>query len=1147
MADYRIEAHPILPIPPDDFVEFSWQGQPLTARRGEMIASALFAHGVHVFGHHHRDGSPQGIFCANGQCSQCLVIADGLPVKACMTPVAPGMLVEPLEGLPVLPPAEEPPPSRALQTIEVPVLIIGGGPAGMSAAIQLAEYGVRVLLVDDKDRLGGKLVLQTHRFFGSVDAVYAGTRGIDIAARLADDVRNCDNIEVWLDTTALAVFSDGMVGILRGANYELRITNYEFSDLTPYSILPTPQPEYVLVHPEILLVAAGAREKSLTFKGNTLPGVYGAGAFQTLVNRDLVRAAERLFIVGGGNVGLIAGYHALQAGIEVVGLVEALPECGGYKVHRDKLSRFGVPIYTSHTILSANGGDHVESVTIAQVDEGFQPVPGTEQSFACDTVLIAVGLDPVNEFTQKARAFGMTVFDAGDAEAIAEASAAMFSGKIRGLEIARALGATAEQVPDEWRRTGDILKSHPGAVIPERIPAQEEGIFPVFHCSQEIPCNPCTSVCPQQLIHIDETDIRGIPTYLGLEAEKACLGCEQCVAVCPGLAISLVDYRKDAEMPTVTLAYEFLASNVAVGDRVTALDTAGNALGNVEVVSVRVIKRNDRTVMVKLRAPKAIAKLVAGLRVQDLEVASALSDEVVNLDDDADADIRIVCRCERVTAGEIRALIRKGYRDVNEIKAVTRAGMGACGGKTCSALILRLFREEGIPLDAVTPNIPRPLFVEVPLGVFAANQRISESANGRITNNELRVTDYAPRITHHDPHTPYSVLPTPSADVIIIGAGSVGVPAALAMARKGLKVRVFDGAASQGQGSNKSAIGGVRATHSDPAKIRLCLRSLEIFSTWEETYGHNIEWTTGGYAFVAYREQEAQTFKELLKVQLAYGLDIDWYDRDEFLRIVPDVNPNGLLGGTFSPQDGHCSPLLAGHAFYDAAKAAGALFHFNEPVTEILIDDTLTGRRIRGIRTKQGTYHAPVVVNAAGSWAQAIGRLVGMAHPVQPDSHEAGITEPVAHFLGPMLVDIRPAPGSANYYFFQLHSGQVVFCITPQPSIVGFDRRETSVFLPQIASRMVDLVPRLANLRVRRTWRGLYPMTPDGSPLVGWAREVGGYLMAIGMCGQGFMLGPGLGELLARMVAQEALSPEDREVLRVLWPYRKFAGQEALK
>jgi len=138
--------------------------------------------------------------------------------------------------------------------------------------------------------------------------------------------------------------------------------------------------KYILITPKVLLVATGAREKFLAFKGNTLPGVYGAGAFQTLVNRDLVKPAEKLFIIGGGNVGLIAGYHALQAGIGVVGLVEALPQCGGYKVHKDKLVRMGVPIYTSHTVLSANGSEKVESVTIAKVDENFKPIAGTEKS-----------------------------------------------------------------------------------------------------------------------------------------------------------------------------------------------------------------------------------------------------------------------------------------------------------------------------------------------------------------------------------------------------------------------------------------------------------------------------------------------------------------------------------------------------------------------------------------------------------------------------------------------------------------------------------------------------------------------------------------------------------------------------------------------
>ncbi len=690
MAAYRIAAHPILAVPPDEGVHFYWQGRELVARKDETIASALFANGVHVFGHHPKDGSPQGIFCANGQCSQCLVLADGMPVKSCMERVRPGIHVEPVEGLPELPKVAAAPPTREIRELAVPVLIIGGGPAGMSAAIQLGQHGIHTLLIDDKARLGGKLVLQTHRFFGSINAVYAGTRGIDIATRLESQVAELPEVEVWLDSTALAVFSDGKVGVLRGGE------------------------EYVLVQPQALLVAAGAREKSLAFRGNTLPGVYGAGAFQTLVNRDLVAAAERLFIVGGGNVGLIAGYHALQAGISVVGLVEALPECGGYKVHRDKLHRMGVPIYTSHTILSANGTEHVESVTVAQVDRQFRPIPGTEKSFACDTVLIAVGLDPVNEFYVKAQEFGLAAFAAGDAEEIAEASAAMFSGKIKGLEVARALGQEVGEIPPDWYRTAEILRSKPGAVTVRQEPAEATGVMPVFHCSQEIPCNPCTAVCSQGAIYIDPDDIRHVPEFIGEQIGKQCIGCEKCVTICPGLAITLVDYRKDRENPTVTIPYEFLRDSIQPGQHVTVLDTEGTALGNVVVTRVRAAKANDRTILVQVTAPHDIARRIAGIQVQDTQVSEPMDHYVERLTDDV-----VVCRCERVTAGEIRSLIRRGYRDVNEIKAVTRAGMGACGSKTCAALIRRLFREEGIPDAEVVEGSKRPLFMEVSLGAFA--------------------------------------------------------------------------------------------------------------------------------------------------------------------------------------------------------------------------------------------------------------------------------------------------------------------------------------------------------------------------------------------------------------------------------------------
>ncbi len=379
-------------------------------------------------------------------------------------------------------------------------------------------------------------------------------------------------------------------------------------------------------------------------------------------------------------------------------------------------------------------------------------------------------------------------------------------------------------------------------------------------------------------------------------------------------------------------------------------------------------------------------------------------------------------------------------------------------------------------------------------------------------------------------------------DVIIIGAGSVGTPTALFLAQAGFKVLVLDRNPSPGQSSNKRAIGGLRATHSDPAKIKLCRRSLEIFSTWKETYGDEIEWYKGGYCFVAYGEEEERILKEVLPLQKSHGLRIEWVEAGELRKLLPDLNPHGLRGGTFSPDDGHASPLLAVESFYRQARRASAEFRFKEEVTGIIT----AGGKIKAVTTNKQTYGTEVVINAAGAWAAEVARLVNVEVPVKPDSHEAAVTEPVKRFFEPMVVDIRPVARSANYYFYQHATGQVIFCITPQPSIWGFDERETSVFLPMVSRRMIELMPRLKNIRVRRTWRGLYPMTPDGFPIVGWAKEAEGFLLAVGMCGQGFMLGPGLAELLCRIVANK-LTADDEIILAYLSPYRQFAREEKLK
>ncbi len=705
----RVEEHPVIQVPEIERVTFHFQGKPLTARKGEMVSSALFANGIRTFGLHPHDGAPQGIFCANGQCAQCLVIADGRPVKACMEPVREGMQVQPLVSVPGLPDLDrEAVDLHDIEELSCDLLIVGGGPSGLGGAIEAADAGMSVIVVDDKDTLGGKLVLQTHPFFGSVKDCYAGTRGIDIAKILAHEVMQRDNITIMSSTMAVGVFAESKVGVVS-------------------------RDEYKLIKPKSLLVAAGAREKALVFPGCDLPGVYGAGAFQTLLNRDLVRPSEKLFIVGGGNVGTIAGYHAIQAGIAVVGLIEAMPDIGGYWVHGDKLRRLGVPIYTSTTVVSANGKDAVESVTVAEVDDKWNVIPGTYRTYACDTILIAVGLESISEFHRAALKFGLDSHVAGDAEEIAEASAAMFSGRLVARRIAKQYGRDVD-VPKEWETMTELLKSKPGREnIDVVIPETDGDTHPVMWCTESIPCNPCAEVCSEGAIKILGGGILEPPEHTG-----ACNGCAKCVIACPALAITLVD-RSKKRVPEgkahVTVPLELIV-DFKKGDIVKAVGRKGDFICDAPIVKLsprRMPALGDNAVrpsefsiegfaelvqkktLVKIEVDADLATKIAGFRIQDEAVCQPIETVLPpGLDDDT-----IVCRCERITLGAIRDAIRQGVRDMNQMKAMLTVGMGACGGKTCGALIQSIFRQEGIPREEVTGFNERPLMTEVPLGLFA--------------------------------------------------------------------------------------------------------------------------------------------------------------------------------------------------------------------------------------------------------------------------------------------------------------------------------------------------------------------------------------------------------------------------------------------
>jgi NADPH-dependent 2,4-dienoyl-CoA reductase/sulfur reductase-like enzyme/Fe-S-cluster-containing hydrogenase component 2 len=681
----RIVQHPVLNTNQErKSVNFKFNGENIIGFENEPVSSALIANGVKEFSIHHIDDAPQGIFCANGQCSHCTLIINGKPLKSCITPLKEGMDVRTLVHLPELPEEDRNLENFELKNLKCDVLVIGAGPSGLTASIELAKLGFNIILIDDKDKLGGKLLLQTHKFFGSIEDCYAGKRGIEIAALLEKEIRTYNNVNIYPNTSVVALYKDKKAGLFINNKY------------------------YALVDFEGLVISSGAREKNLVFPGNDLPGVYGAGAFQTLINRDLVKSSNRIFIIGSGNVGLIAAYHALQAGITVVGIADILENVSGYKVHSDKIKRMGVPLYLKHTVLTAEGKGQVERITITEVDDSFNPLLEKAKTFEVDTLLIAVGLSSIDEFYNTALKFGYKAVKAGDADEIAEASSAMFGGRISGLQLAQILGKEVK-IDESWFKKAEVLKSRPGEVHSEPLLNLNDNYTPILHCYQEIPCNPCISVCPSGAIELKDAlgSIMDLPYYTGEE----CTRCGQCIAVCPGLAISVAK-KLYGEWAEVVLPHEFIPT-FHENEYVTLTDTDGNYLEKGEVMKIQFNKKY-KTYLITFKVSLQNAVKIAGIRVQDEDKTKPLSKPVFNYI----PDNGILCRCERVTVGEIIKFIKDNdIKDANQLKQI-RVGMGACGSRTCSILLPRIFTAAGINWFEVAENTKRPLSVEIPMGAI---------------------------------------------------------------------------------------------------------------------------------------------------------------------------------------------------------------------------------------------------------------------------------------------------------------------------------------------------------------------------------------------------------------------------------------------
>jgi len=346
----------------------------------------------------------------------------------------------------------------AKENLACELAIIGGGPAGLAAAIEAAKAGVRVSLFDENEKPGGQLFKQIHKFFGSKEH-QAGIRGHDIGYQLLNECQKV-GVDTRLNTVVWGI-EDNKIGIVNGRTSRI-------------------------VDAKRIIVATGASENPLSVPGWTLPGVMGAGAAQTMMNVHRVLPGTKVLMVGSGNVGLIVSYQLLLAGAEVLAVVEALPKIGGYVVHAAKLRRAGVPILTSTSILEARGKEAVEEATICSLDNNLSPIKGCERTLKVDLICLAVGLSPLAELCWMAgckfkhlpelggfvpihdenmRTTLSYLYLAGDVAGVEEASSAMEEGKLAGVSVAGELGYLkkdeAEEEKDRIRKRLSSLRLGP--------------------------------------------------------------------------------------------------------------------------------------------------------------------------------------------------------------------------------------------------------------------------------------------------------------------------------------------------------------------------------------------------------------------------------------------------------------------------------------------------------------------------------------------------------------------------------------------------------------------------------------------------------------------------------------------------------------
>ena len=675
---YKIENHPILELPKEEYVEFQFEGRTVRGQKGKTIAAALHQAGLVVHSHS-TTGRNRSLECGIGKCGACEMLVDGQVRRICITSV--DGVKEVREISKDYMPEGKPRAAQDTKIYKTTVAIIGGGPAGLACREQLTALGIPNIVVDNNATEGGQFNMQTHQFFFfEKEQKFGGMRGFDIAKTLAGDSHDgiLLNNTVW--------------DLLEGRRIALKnVVTQEVS----------------YIDADHLVVATGAVPFMPVFENDDVPGVYTAAVFQKMMNQEYTLLGKRVLTVGAGNIGYLTSYQAMQAGATIKAIIEGMDHEGGFPVQANRVRRLGIPIMTSHVLLRAIPNDDYTGITGAVIAEcrNFKPIPGTEQVIDdIDIINICTGLIPDNQLLVKGRSvFGRNVYGAGDAVRIGEGTSAVLRGKQVAYEVAQELGLrfpyedyleVSRQYIDSQQRPVRLL-DEPRVPAEERMTAKP---YVVINCLYGFACNPCTFSCPQGAITKPTTSSVPVVDY------DKCIGCMQCVNHCPGLAIFGYDKRKNV----VFLPVEY---EVEEGKQVFLVDDHGAKVGR--GVIEKVLKKDNKTNVARVQVTEADElNLVKGFILEERYPEPLNLRPMTNPEEGKS----FVCHCEDVDVQTLLAVVGdRKHISVDELKHTTRMGMGPCRGKRCVSRAKQILRAHGI--EVTGDSTPRaPLANQVTLG-----------------------------------------------------------------------------------------------------------------------------------------------------------------------------------------------------------------------------------------------------------------------------------------------------------------------------------------------------------------------------------------------------------------------------------------------